>query len=155
TTLQYLGRFDETRPNLQKALDLRRQHLPALNRDIVDSLRNLGWVIQNQAQSSATDQQLRMAEAEALYREALDIRRRITPVGHEEFAGNLNMLGIVLLNQNKLADAEKLLRESLALRRNANVLSNLGQVLRDEGKLPESERLLREAVEIGRTGAAS
>jgi tetratricopeptide (TPR) repeat protein len=157
-TLQYLGRFDEARPNFEKALQLRRKHLPAAHRDIAASLRNLGWLIQNQGQGTIGVPALRMfAEAEALQRAALEMRRQILPADDPEIAGSLNMLGIVMLNQNKLSAAEPLLREALSIRRKAtpadagvNVLSNLGQLLRYQGKLDESEQLLREAVELSR-----
>ena len=53
-----------------------------------------------------------MAEAEPLFREALEIWRKALPDGHPNIAITLNNLAMLLQVQNKLAEAEPLLREA-------------------------------------------
>src|SRR5262249_13124064 len=104
--------------------------------------------------------------AEALYREALAMCRRLYPKqDHPHLARSLNNLAIVLQFQGQYADAEALYREALAMCRRlypkqdhprmAASLSNLADVLHDRGQYADAEPLFREALKMYRgLGAA-
>jgi tetratricopeptide (TPR) repeat protein len=99
----------------------------------------------------------RHADAEPLYREALEINRRVFPAGHPNIAVNLNNLALVLLAQRRPADAEPLFLEALDLYRRparpdhtqiASVLHNLSSLYLGQGKVTDAERVLHEALDI-------
>ena len=99
----------------------------------------------------------RYEEAEPLFREALEIRRKALPAGHPDIAKSLNNLAMLLQKQNKLAEAEPLFREALEIYRKAlpaghpniaNCLNNLATLLQAQNKLAEAEPLFREALDI-------
>ncbi len=78
---------------------------------------------------------------------------------NEDVAASLNDLATVFRHQHKLAEAETLTREALAIRQKlfgndslevAATLHNLSIVLGDEGKLAESEAIAREMLAIRR-----
>jgi hypothetical protein len=97
--------------------------------------------------------QSRLAEAEAMYREGLDLCRRLAPdhlMRRQWLAGGL---AFVLRRQGKLAEAEPLYRE--AVTNSAKVwpndfkkwewqFNNLVDVLQRQGKTNEVERLRHE-----------
>ena len=92
-----------------------------------------------------------MAEAEELYRKALDIRRKKLPPDSPLTAYPLLGLGKVLVDRDKPADAEPLLREALAIStstrpkghwRIALGPSVLGECLTALGMFEEAEDLL-------------
>jgi len=82
----------------------------------------------------------------------------VLPAGHPEMAMPLNNLGVVLFEQKRLAEAEPLLREALAIDRKALPAAHpdlvegslkLGNLLKDlpgREKAGEAEALLREAL---------
>ncbi len=99
----------------------------------------------------------RTAEAERVFQEALDIRRRLLHPADTAVASALASVGVVRLDQAKLAEAEALLRESLRLLEGrgdslsldlASVMTTLGQVLDQQRRLPEAESLLVKALAI-------
>jgi tetratricopeptide (TPR) repeat protein len=93
--------------------------------------------------------------AEALYVQFLESNRRVHGPGHPEVAGALAQLGRNLLRQGKYAEAEPLLRESLAVRREKapddwrtfNTQSLLGGALLGRERYAEAEPLLRQGYE--------
>jgi tetratricopeptide (TPR) repeat protein len=97
----------------------------------------------------------KLAEAEPLYREALDIRRRALPAGHQDIAGSLVTLASLLREQGKLDEAEQMAREGLEMYRKALpaghpntaiAINTLARVLHRRGKYADAEPLYREAV---------
>ncbi|HXP60566.1 MAG TPA: tetratricopeptide repeat protein [Dongiaceae bacterium] len=93
-------------------------------------------------------------KAEAMFSAALALRKKSNPESLL-VAESLNDLANVFYRQGKLANAETMHREALALRRRllgnkhvqiANSLGNLANVLRDQSKLPEAEKMQREAL---------
>src|SRR6056297_2314581 len=94
----------------------------------------------------------RYAEAEGLYREALEIDRATIGEGHPTYAIRLNNLAGVVKAQGRSSEAERLYREAVEITR-ATVgeghpnyairLNNLAGVLVDQGK-PEAARPLYE-----------
>ena len=71
-------------------------------------LNNLGWLLWKEGKTN---------EAEPLYREALDIRRKALPAGHHSTGESVINLALLLESQGKLAEAEPLYREGLGIRR--------------------------------------
>ncbi|WP_297768742.1 tetratricopeptide repeat protein [uncultured Roseovarius sp.] len=99
------------------------------------------------------------AEAEGLYREALQIGRATIGEGHPDYATNLNNLALVLEAQGRYAEAEGLYRQSSEIERAtigeghpnyAIGLNNLALVVQAQGRYAEAEGLYREALEIDR-----
>ncbi len=101
----------------------------------------------------------RLAEAEPLMREALEIDRASYGDDHPIVAVRLNNLAQLLQDTDRLTEAERLMRKALEIDRasygNAHprvaaMLSNLAGLLRVTDRLAEAEPLLREALEIDR-----
>jgi hypothetical protein len=99
-------------------------------------------------------------EAEALLRQALEIRRKLYPKDHADLAQSLSNLGRVLLKEEDFEGAEKYLGEAVAMRRRlfpkgsrelARNLNDLGALQQQEGKLAEAEATQREALAMRRT----
>jgi tetratricopeptide (TPR) repeat protein len=101
----------------------------------------------------------RYAEAEGLFREALDIDRATIGEGHPSYAIHLNNLANAVRAQRRHAEAEGLYREAVAITREAVgeghptyaiQLNNLAGVVQAQGRHEEAEGLYREALEIDR-----
>jgi len=100
------------------------------------------------------------AEAEGLYREALEIDRATIGAGHPDYAARLNNLALVVRAQGRTEEAEGLHREALEIGRvtigeahpdYATRLNNLAVVVQAQGRFAEAEGLYREALGITRT----
>ena len=97
--------------------------------------------------------------AEALLRNAYDVRRRTLGTNNLDTAASLNDWALVLRLEAKYQVAEPLLRQSLAIRQKllrgglpvAESLSYLGECLYWESRWKEAEPLLRQALAIKRT----
>jgi serine/threonine-protein kinase len=104
-------------------------------------------------------------DAEALIREALDIRQRAFGPTSLEFALSLRSLGLLLRDRGDVVGAAETLSRALELHREraqethtdvAAIANDLGGVLRELGRLDEAEALTDEALELRRAaGAAS
>jgi tetratricopeptide (TPR) repeat protein len=88
---------------------------------------------------------------------ALELRRSHRPPGHPDIATSLEMLGLAVQDEAKVASAEALLREALEIRRKslrpqhpdiARSLNNLARLLQHQGKLAEAETYYQESLEI-------
>ncbi len=100
-----------------------------------------------------------LAEAETLYRQALETRRRAYGPKSRDVANSFRSLGNVLYLQGKFAAAEAMLRQALELRRAAggprstavaSVLSLLGRVQQARGRLDAAAATLRQVLAIRR-----
>jgi len=96
------------------------------------------------------------AKSEKMYREALDIWRKLFGNEHPKVAGSLYGLGTVLEGRED-AEAEKVYREALAIRRKllgdespevGDSVHRLGAMLDNQGRREEAEVLFREALTI-------
>jgi tetratricopeptide (TPR) repeat protein len=96
------------------------------------------------------------ARAEALFREALELRRRAQGAEAPEVAHSLNYLGLVYSGQSRWVEAERSHEAALQIQRKvygpehvdiARTCSTLGWVLAQQAKLAEAERYLRLALE--------
>jgi serine/threonine-protein kinase len=142
--------YDEAKPQLEKALEIRRAQLPSDHPDVATSLFNLGAWYHVNGDSK---------QAHKLYREALDIRRKVLPPEHPALAYSLTFLGALLADQGDIEGAEKLYREALAIRRaalgsdhidTAASVNNLATILMYQDKNKEAEPLFREALAAAR-----
>lgn len=96
----------------------------------------------------------KLAEAAKNFAKRLDIARRLHgDADHLEVVGGLNDLGIVLRSQGRLAEAEPIFRDALAMRRRlfkgdhpdvSQNLHSLGRLLEGQGKWAEAEALYRD-----------
>jgi eukaryotic-like serine/threonine-protein kinase len=137
---------------LRQSLDMRRKLLGNENLEVVESLNGL---------STALFCAGRPDQAEAAAREALAIQARVLPDERSApDAGTTQLhLGRALIDQNKFSEAEPVVRQAVALRRNllgtehhnvAQALAVLAQVLIGEDKLVEAEAVAREGIAISR-----
>ncbi len=101
----------------------------------------------------------RHAEAEVLYRQALEISRATIGEAHPAYASRLNNLAGVVRAQGRYPEAEGLYRQALEIDRatigeahpdHAIHLNNLAGVVLAQGRYPEAEGLYRQALEIVR-----
>jgi len=97
------------------------------------------------------------ADAEPLYRRALEISEAQLGADHPSVATSLNNLALLLKTQGKFAEAEPLYRRALEIRETqlgaehplvAASLNNLAALLQTKGKLAKAEPLYRRALEI-------
>jgi len=100
--------------------------------------------------ATVLEQQGNLTEAEAVYREALALRKKLLSGDHPDLAASLVDLGKLLLDAGKSAEAEKPLRDCLAIRekimpddwRTFNCRSLVGGALLGQKKHAEAEPLL-------------
>ncbi len=99
----------------------------------------------------------RLAEAEAEYRRALELREAELPAGDPEIAVSRSNLGLVVNSRGRHADAEVEFRKALALMEAAlgpghpamgTFRNNLANSLSDQGKYAEAEQELRQALAV-------
>jgi tetratricopeptide (TPR) repeat protein len=133
---------------LEKAIVLQTkfQKLEAL----ATSLNNLAVLYDNQG---------RYSEAEPLYLEALEMRRRLFTSDHPNIATSLNNLAYLYHNQGRYSEAEPLYLEALEMRKRlfigdhsdvATSLNNLASLYKSQGKYSEAEPLYLDALEMRR-----
>ena len=89
--------------------------------------------------------------AEAAYREALALARKVRVKEHNDEAAQLSGLGLTLWKKDELSKAEEAFREALAIDRKVNgtnahhhiaaLINNLALVSKSRGKLDDAEAL--------------
>jgi tetratricopeptide (TPR) repeat protein len=149
-----------------EALGIRRKLLGNEHPDVANSLNDLGLFFCGQrkladavaahreALAALLRDQGKSTEAEALWLEALAIRRKLLGDEHPDLADTLHNLASLIRDQGRLAAAQSLYREAVAIRRKRShpalpdELVALALALREPSELPEAEALLREALEI-------
>ena len=131
--------LDKTAQRLDKEL----KNQPDVEADLRTTIGDVYWEM-----SQSTN-------AEAMYRGALALRKRLLGSEHTNVASSLNKVGNALWQQGRFPEAETLYREALAMQKKllgsehpdvASSLNNLGGVLREQGRLAEAEKLYREAL---------
>ena len=150
TTLRELGRLERAEAPQGRALATRREILGKEHPDTLNSIHNMGSLLEAQG---------KLTEAEPHFREALETRRRVLGNEHPDTLGSINNMGVLLEAQGKLTEAEQYFREALETRRRAlgnehpetlNSMNNMGTLLHNQGKLIEAEPYYREALETRR-----
>jgi serine/threonine protein kinase/predicted Zn-dependent protease len=146
--LQDQHRYDEAEALMRQAVErLRRERGPA-HADTVKAIRQLADLLERQGGRSA--------EAEPLYREALETYRSLGPKETRDSLGVTLILTEALMVQGKFVEAEALAREALPTSQefgaylHAWALLNLSEILMATGRAAEAEPLLREALAIRR-----
>ncbi|KAG2489758.1 hypothetical protein HYH03_011710 [Edaphochlamys debaryana] len=101
----------------------------------------------------------RSTEAEPLYWQALELRRRVLGEEHPDTVTALNNLAICINEQGRHTEAEPLYRQALDMRRRvlgkehpdtAASVQNLAICIDNQGRYAEAERLYRQALELKR-----
>ncbi|MFN0242299.1 MAG: tetratricopeptide repeat protein [Planctomycetota bacterium] len=141
-TLRTLSLYELGERQARAALDARRAELGNESRDTLEAVNALGLHMRAQG---------RIAEAEALYREASDGFRKLEGDEHVDALSVRNNLALALQDQGKLEEAESILREVLETSRRTNAdaftpMNNLATLLQSRGKFDEAESLYREAL---------
>ncbi len=140
-----LGLLPIARSLIEQSIDIRRPLLGLRNRETLDSLDKLAWVLQEQG---------RYAMAEKIEREILPIRREMFgPEDKDTLSSELNLAND-LCEQAQYAESEKLDREALAIRERKLPedpvtlieLSNLAITISLTGRYKESDQILTEAL---------
>ncbi|HXJ57271.1 MAG TPA: tetratricopeptide repeat protein, partial [Verrucomicrobiae bacterium] len=143
------GKWSGAEGFLEQALAIRR-HSGTGNAEIADSLHNL---------AEFYTQQGRIAEAEALSREALEIRTRLFTSESLQVAQSLRNLGIIFGDQGRWDQADATERKALEIRRKllkaddprvAMSLTDAAWATGGTGNLKEAELLEREALDLRR-----
>jgi len=103
------------------------------------------------------DDRAQCAEAEPLYRRALEIKEKVLGPEHPSTATSLNNLAALCRAQGRYAEAEPLFRRALEIREKvlgpehpdtAGSLNNLAGLYYAQGRYAEAEPLFRRALEI-------
>ncbi len=145
---KHLGRYEESDREIVEALALARR----LGDDEALSLLLVRFADLERARD-------RRQSAEALLREALELRRRSARPIEPRTALVWNDLALVLLEQGKLGEAEAAFTEAQALEDRlfagphpiqANTLHNLGLLRQEQGRFDEAEALYRRSLEMAR-----
>ena len=148
TVYQNLGLYDEARPLLERALELRESHLPEGSLEIADSLLSLGEL---QRLAGEYD------EAERLAERALAMRRAKLGDGHPGVAEASASLAWALARQEKDDQAAALFEQALAIREDAlepdhpdiaESLKDMGIFSWRQGDFAKAEPLLEKALSI-------
>ncbi|HTL54058.1 MAG TPA: serine/threonine-protein kinase [Candidatus Limnocylindrales bacterium] len=140
-TTMLRGIFDQTAARIGK--DLTNQ--PAIQAEMLDLIGRLYDQIGNPS------------KGEAMERAALAIRQQTFGSDSLEAAASLNDLGLVLMTQHKLPEAEQAHAQALAIRQRllgqenadtATSLNDVAAVYRDQGKLLQAEEMAGQALRI-------
>ena len=142
-----IGLYDAAMPLQESALATRRRVLGDDHRSTIVSTDSMGMLLQGRGKP---------AEAEALFREAIERFRRTRGEQSVEAVSSLGHLGALLQSQGKLSEAEDSCRQVMETRRSTlgeshpdtlRAISNYGTLLQYQGKLQEAEPYCREALE--------
>jgi CHAT domain-containing protein/Tfp pilus assembly protein PilF len=127
---------------------LRRKVLGEADPDMANSYNNVAYNLHTQG---------KYAEAEPLFRKALDIFKKALGEEHPQTAVCFSNLAGNLGSQGKHAEAELLHRQALAIQKKilgeqhpgmAPICNNLAMNLNDQGRYPEADALFRQALHL-------
>ncbi len=142
-----LGLFDDARPLLTEALDLRKRLRGDGHPEVADTLIRLGSLAQLSGRGDAV----------ALFRRALSLREAALGPDAPAVAETLDRLGVALAARGRFVTAEVILRRSLALQerlwgpddpRVAKVLHNLSGIAYYRGDTAGYEQLVLRSLAI-------
>ena len=143
-----LGLYDEARPLLESALEIRRRELGDEHLETARGYDHLANLYHDRGD---------YPRAEPLFRRALEIREAALGPEHRHVAASLNNLAFLYRAQGDDQRAEPLFRRALEIQRStlgrahpdvAASLNNLGDLYRARGDLALAESYLRRAIEV-------
>ncbi|GAB5536753.1 MAG: hypothetical protein Rubg2KO_30020 [Rubricoccaceae bacterium] len=141
--LRWLDREQDAEQMLREAVAIRRQDAPSL--ELAQTLTHLGHLLRS----------ARPAEADTLYREALDLRRQLVGNEHPYIADALINVAGAAMRQGRYTEAERYFTDGLAMRRRTQGedhpeigvdLGGLARVYRETGDVEAAEQTHREAI---------
>ncbi len=145
-----LGLYPRAHALAEHALENRRRALGPRNPKTLESMTQLGWVLDREGHD---------IEAEKLTRETLDLQRRVLGPENPLTLETTDNLAIILERQAHYLEEEKLERELIAVRsrvlgpehpQTLRSMLNLGDALHGESRFPEAEKQFRDLLDIER-----
>ncbi len=130
----------------QKAVALQKEL--GLEVDLATSFNELAYLYNFQG---------RYSEAEPLYQQALQMRKRLLGESHPDVATSLNHLAGLYYSQGRYSEAEPLTQQALQMRKQllgeshpdvATNLNNLAFLYKSQGRYSEAEPLLKQALQM-------
>lgn len=118
--------------------------------DTLSSMNNLGALYSNQR---------RLTEAEALFVQVLDARKRVLGIEHQNTLNTMTNLAQLYDRQGRTADAERAYLQVLGLRQRVMghdhpdsrlIMNNLGLFYLRQGRLAEADAMLTQLLDIQR-----
>jgi len=138
-TYRMLGELKAAEPHLERALQLRQEHLGAAHLDTLDSVARLAWLRCDQG---------RNAEAAELLEKSLLTCRRVLRDEHINTLGLVNVLGCVYKDLGRYDEAEQLYLKYIPISRRVLgekaeltgfMVGNLGQTYERQGRYEEAK----------------
>jgi tetratricopeptide (TPR) repeat protein len=146
----YQGNFEQAKPFILEALELRRRYEGQLSLGVGDNLNRLGEIAYMQHDLPA---------AERYFTGNFAVYRKVLGLDHPDSGAIMNNLARVLLEQRRYQDAAPLLERAVAIGERergehsvnmAFAYSNLAIVRTHTGRLREAETLFDKAIAIAR-----
>src|SRR5262245_21759532 len=140
------GKYDESRPSAERALELREKALGPEHPDVTQSLNNLANLYRDKGD---------YVKAEPLYQRALTIREKALGPDHPDVAQSLNNLANIYYAKDDYAKAEPLYQRALTIREKALgpdhpdvalSLNNLANLYYVKGDYAKAEPLYQRAL---------
>ncbi|MBU6413943.1 MAG: serine/threonine-protein kinase [Planctomycetes bacterium] len=142
-----IGMRDAAMPLAIRALEIRRRVLGNDDPATLNSINNMGYLLQVQG---------RLKEADPLIREVLERKRRVLGEEHLETIVSINNMGTQMWYLGDLEQCERFYREGLDKARRTlgeghsitlSSVQMVAMVLRERGQISKAEELLRDSME--------
>jgi tetratricopeptide (TPR) repeat protein len=142
------GKYDEARPLIERALEIRERVLGPNHRDVAAAVHNLGFIHSNKGEYD---------KAEQLYQRALDIWEKVLGPEHPDVALATNGLANAYTSKGDYAKAEELYLRALNIWDkalgpkhlvSAHPLHNLGAIHYAKGEYAQAESFYQRALAI-------
>ena len=150
TTYRNIGDFGPAERHLERAYEIRREHLGRKHRDTLSTMDGLARVYWRQG---------RYDQAQALFTETVEGRRQVLGEEHPDTLYSMNGLAVLYFSEGRYKDAESLYTRMLEVSRAvlgeedvSTVLftGNLATVYKSQGRYDEAEPLYLKATEQSR-----
>jgi serine/threonine protein kinase len=147
-TYRMLSESKAAEPHLERALQIRQEHLGEGYTDTLSSVGRLAWLRIDQGRNT---------EAEELLEKGLSISRRTLGDGHIKTLSFTNTLGILYKDMGHFDEAEQVYLISIPVARRVHsdkhleslfMVGNLGQVYAAQGRYDEAEHQYKEMLRL-------